>query len=668
MPASCAEVAEVPLDLRNLEVLDGRAEALSLVLAVIGVTFLGKGYLGYGEFHNPWIRLNDGHDGGIFDILLRVLCCCAEDVVVALACLVLVIGALRAAPAGWWRGTIRVLVYAGAVAALLYLVGSFKLFRLRQEFLRADLFWIGGGFAPNVHVVRAAGRKTILALAFAPLLFLWIHRATMRAWPEFWRGASRLMCRPALLVLLAVGLLILGPTLRRWAGTEGNDLGRNPLLVMLSSFLERKPWFVDGVAANDVNPMIGRPSFSGQLLADPPKNLIVIVGESVNARHFELYGCPFPTTPNLRALASKSLIFENHYALSNYSFGSGVPLFTGICGDPTERHSSFDDHPGFRPPSVASHLRSLGYRTYFFGAGGSAVWDTAGMGRKLCTEGFDVSQDPGAPFWRKTARPDAFNEESYTDEMMFADATRALGEAGGDRFAMILWNNDTHFPYLEGPGPDDWLAEHMPPAARGSAFWEPKYRSYLRAVWRLDRLIGQLYQKLESLGIAEDTLIVVTGDHGESFGERGRFGHFLRLHDEQVRVPLVLINPRLATLGARNHQVCSNLDVWPTLADICSFPPDSRWQGRSLARDTPEPARVFFFSGRNESYGMREGKWKYFWYWRRAGHFLYDLEADPGETTNLAGGLTDRCGEMNRQVISWLRYHHNLTLKTSLNK
>ena len=79
-------------------------------------------------------------------------------------------------------------------------------------------------------------------------------------------------------------------------------------------------------------------------------------------------------------------------------------------------------------------------------------------------------------------------------------------------------------------------------------------------------------------------------------------------------------------------------------------------------------ARAFFFSGRNESYGMREGKWKYFWYWRPGGHFLYDLEADPGETTNLAGDLTGRCGEMNRQVISWLRYHHNLTLKTSLNK
>jgi arylsulfatase A-like enzyme len=267
-----------------------------------------------------------------------------------------------------------------------------------------------------------------------------------------------------------------------------------------------------------------------------------------------------------------------------------------------------------------------------------------------------VSRDPANPFWSKAPRPDAFLSEDYRDASMFADARRALRENGVARFAMILWNVDTHSPYNRvGPGPDDWEKDRFPLRVRQSKTWEASYRRYLRAVWCLDRLIGDLYNDLVSLGIAEDTLVVVTGDHGESFGEHDQFGHFQRLYEDQVRVPLVLINPRLAPLGTRSTAIGSHVDLWATITDVCSLPADPRWQGHSLFVPRTEGNRTFFYDGRCCSFGVREGRWKYFFDFReRLPHFLFDLENDPGETKNLAKDFPQRCNELCRSAKIWL--------------
>jgi arylsulfatase A-like enzyme len=301
-------------------------------------------------------------------------------------------------------------------------------------------------------------------------------------------------------------------------------------------------------------------------------------------------------------------------------------------------------------------LKQLGYKTYFFAAGGRGPWEEyLDSVRHDCTEGFEVSRDPVNPFWSRTPRPDAFFSEDYTDTSMFADARRALRENGAARFAMILWSYDTHTPYAAGPGPDDWEQDRFPPGARQSATWEARYRTYLRAVWRLDRLIGDLYNELVSLGMSQDTLVVFTGDHGESFGEHGQFGHWQRLYEEQVRVPLILINPRLAPLGTRNTAIGSHVDLWATITDVCSLPVDPRWQGHSLFVPRIEGDRTFFRDGLCCSFGMRKGRWKYF-FDRRERHknFLFDLENDPGETKNLAEDFPQRCSEMSLSARVWL--------------
>lgn len=126
----------------------------------------------------------------------------------------------------------------------------------------------------------------------------------------------------------------------------------------------------------------------------------------------------------------------------------------------------------------------------------------------------------------------------------------------------MIWTFQTHFPYFAGAadgahmlsGPDapedEWSREHM---AR-----------YLSALHEADRLIGELVRFVEASGLAKSTLIVIVGDHGEAFNQHGTFAHGGTLYDENVHVPLLLINPGIAP--GRFARVTGQVDLAPTIA------------------------------------------------------------------------------------------------------
>src|SRR5262249_23303039 len=142
-------------------------------------------------------------------------------------------------------------------------------------------------------------------------------------------GAASYVCQPARVVLVMLSFAVLGPQLRNWAGVNASDFSRNPhLLFLLSSVFER-PFDSLEISPDVRDSSAQGPLCVGGLLGNPPKNVIVIVGESINARHIEAYGCQLPTTPNLRRLAPISLTFENYYAQANYSLAAQMPIFHG---------------------------------------------------------------------------------------------------------------------------------------------------------------------------------------------------------------------------------------------------------------------------------------------------------------------------------------------------
>jgi arylsulfatase A-like enzyme len=383
--------------------------------------------------------------------------------------------------------------------------------------------------------------------------------------------------------------------------------------------------------------------------------------ESVGAPYLDLYGSPLPVTPGLCRLRDKGIVFENFYATANHSIASALPLFGSTYND-VRTTATVLEHPRFPIPAASTWLKGHGYRTYFLGAGGKRSWEYfRNMTPAFISAGqFDVARDVRHPFW--AACPDAgrFLADDYLDRAVFADARRVLRAARGEKFFLMVWNYGTHYPYRDGVA-ETFDERHFPPAVRHDPARREGFAAYLRSVRRADACIAEFYTELERLGLADDTLVVVTADHGEAWGQHGFTFHGSSLYEEEVRVPLLLLCPRLARLGPRRRVVGSHIDLWPTVADGCGLPADPRWQGRSLLGGDPRESRRAFFYRAGGLLGVREGKYTLLWDVRGGRRRLFDVEADPGERTNVARGHPDLCVRLQQRLRDWANFQARLT-------
>jgi arylsulfatase A-like enzyme len=642
-----------------------RAEMLSLVLVVCAAIIAVKGFIAYRDLDSaaapPQVC-----DDSLAASLARVAACCAEDLAVGLACFLLAVAALRWVTSSRGRLVLRVAAHLAAGLALAYMVVNAQIFHVVRHYLTFTLVRLAGGFHPDRSVYAHATTPFRLALALVPLIALAAHLWGVRTFPRLWRAAAAHAARPTLVLcgFLALGALLLAQS--RLVGGP-SDYPRNPHLYFVRSFFNSPALPAAdadesaGEEDDEADFRPGQPGHTPGLLAKPPRNVIVITGESVAACRLQTYGCPMPTTPNLVRLDAegKSLTFENFYATCNHTIAACLPIFGGMYNDPATL-ATVVDHPDFPLPGAPAWLRKQGYTTCFFAAGGGSSWEGyRGMAKTFAVKGFDVSRDPNHPFWQSQPRPAAFLDEDRSDEATFADLRRAVREFRDRKFAMWLWTGDTHSPYYDGRGPRTFPREYFPAAVADGGERENGFQTYLRAVWRLDWLVGELYRDLEELGLADDTLIVLTGDHGEEFGEHGWFGHNWSTFEAEVRVPGVFICPRLAPLGRRSPVVGSHADLWATITDVCGLPADPDWQGRSLV-SRPQNHRAYFYRAAGDL-GVRDGKYKYVWNYADQRELLFDVESDPLERDDLAAENPDYCARQQRRVKAWAAYQGRLT-------
>jgi arylsulfatase A-like enzyme len=181
--------------------------------------------------------------------------------------------------------------------------------------------------------------------------------------------------------------------------------------------------------------------------------------------------------------------------------------------------------------------------------------------------------------------------------------------------------------------------------------------AYLACVSFVDEQIGRLLDALDEVGRAEDTLVVLTSDHGYHLGEHGLwFKNFL--YRESTRVPLILCDPRRPeTHGRTSDALVTNTDVYPTVMELAGLPMPHEPEGVSLVpllEGRAERVREAVFAQCHgglsrdwEGRSIRTDAWAYNeWNGGEAGRELYDLAADPGEHVNLlAGGASHPAAE-----------------------
>lgn len=358
-------------------------------------------------------------------------------------------------------------------------------------------------------------------------------------------------------------------------------------------------------------------------LRTAPSRIVLIVVDALRADHLPVYGYPKPTAPFVSRLAARGVVFERALAASTWTAPSMASIFTGLypsqhgvrMGYATTREALLKGRtPGLNriPRSLETlpeTLRRLGYKTY-------GLADNLNICEKM---GFADGFDQFASFRYKSA--DALHAKLEEWQPDWAAQTKAF---------LYLHYMDTHRPYKPR---ERWLDASEPDA---------RMAAYDSNIGFLDTKIEQLFQVLR---LEEDALVVITADHGEEFGDHGDVGHGPQLYQELVRVPLIVSAPARFS-PRRVADAVSTVDLLPSLRALLGDTAVTEGeQGKSftaLLEGRALPARAFFpmrFSDLSPKRTTRRavvyGKWKYIVTHPPDTEELYDLDADPRETTNL---------------------------------
>ena len=391
-------------------------------------------------------------------------------------------------------------------------------------------------------------------------------------------------------------------------------------LWLASRFLSKRPGRVAlSLAALALLAGLFLPPSSADTATDAPPtgserpNLLLLVWDTTRAPSLALYGYDRQTTPHLAELARTSHVFANARSASRYTFTSHLSLLTGTY---PSHHGARLLSQKLRPehtPSVVTALRDAGYRTAgFLGTGvlraqtnigsGFEVWDDA-VDPPVCdTHAWALVHDLqsilarfGPPFSRN-GRPHWIQDFTRPASEVLARARGWITSPDPRPWFCVINLYDVHWPYLPPPeARERWVRAYSGPVDgflfRSDHFTRRKELGpaddrhlldlYDAEMWQLDR---DVHAFLEHVDLAR-TAVVITSDHGEAFGEGGRYEHNDIL-EAQVRVPLLVRPP-----GGVQEQVhpdpASGVDVAPTLLALAGLSPEPQHAGRDLLAPPP---------------------------------------------------------------------------------
>ncbi len=346
-----------------------------------------------------------------------------------------------------------------------------------------------------------------------------------------------------------------------------------------------------------------------------PLNLILVSVDTLRADYLSCYGGESVATPSFDRIAREGVLFENASTVAPSTLPAHASLLTGE----TPLRHWVHDNVGFRlredVPTLASTLKQAGYRTGGFV--GSFVLDRKfGLGR-----GFDVYSDEMPEIER--GLPERRGAAVLEDALGWIEpSTRS-----GDPFFAFIHFYDPHRPY------------DPPPPFNERATDEKS--QYAGEVAYVDSLLGKLLDFLDSHGLSDSTVVIVTADHGESLGEHGESTHSFFLYQSTLHVPLLIRAPSLPG-GRRVSSLVRIIDVAPTALEILGVPAPASIEGVSFLsatgevrdRDVEAYAETFvprLNHGWSELRSLRRRNWKLILAPRSE---LYDLDSDPLEARN----------------------------------
>jgi lipoteichoic acid synthase len=483
--------------------------------------------------------------------------------------------------------------------------------------------------------------RVLLAVA----LFYWtlgpwiVSRALgrLRGWPagapdEMPRRASFFL-GPLGLILQALGFgslsLLTGP------GTPGagKSFARDPFVNLIVTGVKAAMTREDTGAAGE------HPAVGTRLVWTPrteSRNVVLVHLESIRARSVTPYNKKLKTTPFLDELAKKSLLVERAYTIIPNSLKASISVNCGI--EPSLRAAVEAEPGGIPAPCLACLLKEQGYRTVFFQSATQKFMYFGDQAKNLgYKEYYPVETMDTEGFERS-------NYFGYEDEVMLKPSEEWLKKCGEKPFVA---------EYLTSTGHHDYFP---PRRYRHEDFVEDdKLNRYLNSVRYLDYFVKNLIEQYKRLGLYKETIFIIFGDHGEGFGERGRYVHEDNPYEESLKIPLIIHAPWRFEHGERVEELANLTDILPTVLDLLGYEvKGGKYPGYSLLRPLPEERTLFFScTNRDKCLASIKGHEKYIHHYGDQPDEFFDLSEDPLEKRNLLDERAEEAGKRREELLAW---------------
>ncbi|HET7211963.1 MAG TPA: sulfatase [Terriglobia bacterium] len=537
------------------------------------------------------------------------------------------------------------------------------------------------GRTPGRHRIRwLVAAEGAAVMAFVALRVRWLHARIVIREYHLRDILVPLAAFAAALAVAAVAVYLLWKPVSRLAARSRFGWVRCLSWSVVAAVLVA----LCGIAYSRLEPF--RSPARAQANAKEP-NVIFIVLDTVRADHLSAYGYQRPTTPNLDRLARRGVLFENALSATSWTLASHAAMFTGLLPHQNGADWWLPLPPG--PRTLAGILQSRGYETAGFAANFNYCQRGWGIGR-----GFEIYRDDSESLSRNLAGTllgTALIQPTYESFCRFdylerQDARqtnnsvlRWLRQPPSSPFFLFINYFDTHVPYLteasynhrfgavsnrlvhklfrdlQGPAP----ARDITPAERAALM-----AGYDNCLAFLDAQIGHLLDFLEKSPEGRNTIVIITSDHGEAFGEQGFYSHGYNLYRELLHVPLIIAGPGIPR-DVRISHIVRTRDLFSTVLDLAGggHTPFSR---ESLARFwnpgfTPQPFDNFVISelvpifnetGTKAMISLTTPEWQYI-YDSSGRSELYNWPADPLDQHDLAGspGAQDTIESLHQRLI-----------------
>ena len=383
--------------------------------------------------------------------------------------------------------------------------------------------------------------------------------------------------------------------------------------------------------------------------AEKPLNVLIITLDTTRADALGVYGEALDTSPNIDRFAASGVVFDQAATAQPSTLPSHSTIMTGRLPFSHGARANAGYVLAEDNETLAEVFQRHGYVT------GAEIAAPVIGSRTLLDQGFATYHDTDSfdvklkSIWIKEEEGP---REVELKERDGADITRRgiefLRRHKEAPFFLWLHYFDPH-------------AFYAAPPPFGKKFVDDPYYS---EIYYTDFNVGRVLTELQRQGLSDDTLVVITADHGESRGEHKEVSHSYFIYDATIHVPLIFIGPGVFEGGSRVRTPVRTADIAPTVLEFAGLPPLQKIQGVSLAglirgevsevqldlyAESFEPISMF---GTNVLRFLRRGPWKYVHKLRPE---LFDISSDPDELRNVFDQHPARGAEMRRDLEAWLR-------------